>query len=264
MTLIVGILCSDGVVMASDSAATFSTVWGDTIRQSMTKLQVIADEHLLVGYSGAVGISQLITQTLNDMWSQKTLARLPAPQWMSAISQQIVKVSEHLRVTASQAGPRVSPYEVMETHCHTLLAGSPQEKPCLIRFNSLGAPEMATSDLPFVAIGSGQAIADPFLAFVRRIFWPSGLPSLAQGTFMATWTLDHAIKTHPGGVGGAIQLGIVEKTKKGDFRGRIVPEEERAEHEQNVVSIEDYLSKYQAPSQASAPPPELARQFGME
>ena len=41
--------------------------------------------------------------------------------------------------------------------------------PELIQCNHVGMTEAATTDLPFVAIGSGQELADPFLAFLRRI-----------------------------------------------------------------------------------------------
>ncbi|MGH7720250.1 MAG: hypothetical protein ACREON_15580 [Gemmatimonadaceae bacterium] len=78
MTLVVGILCKDGVVMASDSAATFGTSGIHTIgQQEVQKVQVLND-HILYSATGAVGISQLIADKLKAMW--KELARLNSPE----------------------------------------------------------------------------------------------------------------------------------------------------------------------------------------
>src|SRR5207245_1801501 len=75
----------------------------------------------------------------------------------------------------------------------------------LFQFNHQGSAEAATTHLPFVAIGSGQATADPFLAFIRRLFWPSKLPATGEGLFAGVWTVRHAIHTSPGGVADPIQ-----------------------------------------------------------
>lgn len=42
-------------------------------------------------------------------------------------------------------------------------------EPCLFQFDQQGAPEEAEDDLPFVSIASGQAIAEPFFTFIRRV-----------------------------------------------------------------------------------------------
>src|SRR5690606_12875728 len=68
-----------------------------------------------------------------------------------------------------------------------------QGKPELFQFTFDAASEQATGDIPFIAVGSGQQLADPFLAFLRRIFWKDHLPTLNEGIFAALWTLKHAI-----------------------------------------------------------------------
>jgi 20S proteasome alpha/beta subunit len=42
MTLIIGIKCSDGIVMGADGAATFGSLGQQTIRQGTKKLEVNA------------------------------------------------------------------------------------------------------------------------------------------------------------------------------------------------------------------------------
>jgi hypothetical protein len=96
--------------------------------------------------------------------------------------------------------------------CSTLVALPVNKDPTLIQFTPSCAHEEATKDLPFVAIGSGQLIADPFLAFVRRIFWgQSQLPNINQGVFAALWTLVHTTGTNPGGIGDPIQIAVLKR-----------------------------------------------------
>jgi hypothetical protein len=51
-----------------------------------------------------------------------------------------------------------------------------------------------------------MALADPFMAFLRGLFWqPMTLPTLVEGTFAAVWTLRQAIDVAPGGIGDPIR-----------------------------------------------------------
>ena len=84
-----------------------------------------------------------------------------------------------------------------------------QHVPYLFSFDYNGAPERATKELPFVAIGIGQPIADPFLAFLKRLLWLESQPTLAKGRLAAIWTIDHVRLTNPGGVGGKIQVAML-------------------------------------------------------
>ena len=68
----------------------------------------------------------------------------------------------------------------------TIVAMIVQHKPQLFQFMFDAASEQATEDIPFIAVGSGQSLADPFLAFLRRIFWSDRLRHLKillAGTF---------------------------------------------------------------------------------
>ena len=102
---------------------------------------------------------------------------------------------------------------------------------------------MATKDLPFVSIGIGQPIADPFLAFIRRIFWPDRLPNLSEGIFAVLWTLQHAIKTAPAGIGDPPQIIVLEQADR-EWKAREILEADMAEHKQSIESAEKALTDY--------------------
>ena len=54
-----------------------------------------------------------------------------------------------------------------------------------------------------MSIGSGQALADAFLAFLRDVRWERGeFPTINEGEFAAFWTIDESVRIAPGGIGG--------------------------------------------------------------
>ena len=62
MTLLVGVLCTDGVVIGSDSAATLES----GVLQSPVKKVHVVNDSILVATAGSVGLGSVF-----DMWSHK-------------------------------------------------------------------------------------------------------------------------------------------------------------------------------------------------
>jgi hypothetical protein len=154
-------------------------------------------------------------------------ARHPWQQIMELEMRAAVASQEALRHHASPA-------------TETLLAATINGQPELVHFDATCAPSIVTDDLPFVSIGAGQPIADPFLGFARRIFWPAGVPSLATATFTVLWTLIHAIECSAIGLAPPIQLATL--TRDGDqWVARDVTQNELEEHRQSVSEAEDAL-----------------------
>jgi hypothetical protein len=87
--------------------------------------------------------------------------------------------------------------------------------------------------LHFVSMGSGQLLADPFLAFVSRVLWREKPPNVQIGAFGMYWVLSHTIQYAPGGVGKPIKIAILKK-EKGEWVARSVEGDELQEPEQHV------------------------------
>jgi hypothetical protein len=90
-------------------------------------------------------------------------------------------------------------------------------------------PEFKTPGLWFASMGSGQPITDPFLGFLRRVFWPpqkQESPGISEGIFFATWALIHAIDVNPGGINGPLQLAVLKTDETGQPRARELLETE--------------------------------------
>ena len=232
MTLIVGILCSDGVVMASDSAATLSTGMSPTIGQQAVKKILNLSSAILYASTGSMGMSQLVWHTISTLWNRNPSPLKTAPDdgaLMKELGREIANtIGQYLQTGAltRQLGVDGSASLVK-----SMIAIPVQRIPTLFTFDFGGQPEKATAELPFVAMGSGQTIADPFLAFLKRLLWPQRLPNVAEGRLAAVWTIAHVTHTNPGGVGGDIQLWVLPRAPAQQMpTPREIPQAEIQEH----------------------------------
>jgi 20S proteasome alpha/beta subunit len=243
MTLIIGIKCSDGIVMGADGAATYAALGQSTIRQETKKLEIF-ENCVIVGVAGPIGLGQRIRAEIQALWvdgevklqdqkSAEVMRIIRGVIWNKHIGPEM----QVAHIAASVIGPQLA----QQSAIASTVVGLPlQESSSLIQFDHQGAPEEASATLPFVAIGSGQPIADPFLAFLRRLFWPDRLPTLNDGIFSTLWTLQHAIQTNPGGVSGPKQIMILEK-KNNVWKARELQEAELYEHEEAIQAHEKQL-----------------------
>lgn len=243
MTLIVGIRCHEGVVIGADSAATMGAPLGaPTIQQSMPKLDLLR-ERAIFGTSGAVGLRQMILEKLDQRWDdivgQPSLT--DARMLMSQEIRNIVAPQIHM---ASVYKNLVGEAEALgDAICLTMVALPFQDRPVLLSFTPQAASEEA-DDLPFIAIGSGQPQADPFLAFLRRVLWDNGYPqTVREAAFAVIWTLNHVIEVHPGGVAGAQQIAVLGK-ESGEWKARKLDIDTFQEHQLHIAGAEEELNKY--------------------
>lgn len=242
MTLIVGIKCMNGIVLGADGAASLGSLGQMTAMQPVKKLSKVTDK-ILLGVSGAVGLSQRIE---GEIKKHSNLHGREKADVMSELRKSIwTEILELEFKAAAMAAQVVGPAARNSCMCAAVVALPVKNNElALIQFDQNGSPEYATEDIPFVAIGSGQMLADPFLAFVRRMFWPNRLPSIAEGEFAVQWTLHHAIKTATGGIADPKQICVLEKNGN-NIAGRELSKDECKEHEEAVGRAEDYLKKFE-------------------
>jgi hypothetical protein len=230
--------------MASDSAATYGVHGTPTIgQQECRKIHRIADDALFSS-TGAVGISQIILDATARLVKDKRCNEnaFSPEHLMDMLGKNILQVVGPYLQTATYQKQLIG--DASASLCKTLFAFAYGKTPCLLQFDYNGAPERATEELPFIALGSGQNIADPFLAFLKRLLWHDKPPTMAEGRLVAVWTIDHVRRIHPGGVGGLIQLAtLAQKDGKGPLVTTILPRDEIQEHLQRVRAAEEALIK---------------------
>ncbi len=252
MTLIIGIKCSDGVVLGSDGAATFGTLGNTTIRQPIRRKLKIRQQCLVIGTSGPVGLGQRYAHELQELWASKKLSGAQPEAAMVLISQAFRAHCLAEIEVARQVSSLVGHAAAQSALAHTVVALPLRKKPCLIQFDHQGCPELASEDLPFISIGSGQQIADPFLALLRRLLWPDRQPTLAEGTFAVTWTLHHAIETNAGGVADPKQVVWLKESA-----AKELAEDELEEHLQLVQEVEGRLTTFIGQGDSSEYAPDI-------
>ena len=229
MTSLVGVLCSNGVVLGADSAATFSAGRLNTIEQPMKKLNVVAEQVVVAG-SGDVGLDQRFRAVLKKAYSDKAFQNSP----IDVVKNLCRKTIDDFTETYVKMGKYGA-----------LLAFACENRPCLCEFSIEDfQPELKTDQLWYCSMGSAQTITDPFLGFMRGVFWEKGPPRIQEAVFAVTWCLELAIELNPGGVNGPVRIAVLERNDRGHLSARILSEDELGEHQQNVVEVVRHLREF--------------------
>ena len=106
-------------------------------------------------------------------------------------------------------------------------------------------PHFKDEGIWYVSMGNGQHITDPFLAFIRNVFWGDSLPSLQEGIFAVTWALQHVIDVNPGGINKPIRVGVLTKALSDqDFSARFLDDSELQEHQNQILSSKNVLKEH--------------------
>lgn len=237
MTAIVGIFCSDGVVIGSDSSASFShTANFRTIEQKVKKVEIIADQVIIAG-TGMVGLGQRFTEIVREYWSAKKGANKTPIEVAKDLCALGIKDFVSTNVDKGNFGALMA------------FPSSKSKHPQLCEFPITDfQPEFKNENMWFVSMGCGQPITDPFLGLMRRVFWGDSPPTLNEGIFAVTWTLKHVIELNPGGINGPQQIAVLDA----DNHARLLKDDELQEHINNAEGAEIYLKAYKDILQGNA------------
>lgn len=248
MTLIVGIRCTDCVVVGSESAITFGP--SDrlpTIVQPFRQKIEIVDDRLIVAGTGKLGLGQRFVDVASKCWREIDPAqtnvldfgRIVAMNGRNDLAQTGATLGEYGALVAVPVGSRA---ELIEFAVEDL------------------QPELKTDDNWYVSMGSGQIVADPLLGFFRKVFWGDDPPQRQDGVFSMTMVLTLACEMAPIGVAKPLQIAILSVDSAGEPITQRLTEGELLEHEGNVNEALDHFRRYSGAlldvSGAARPPPQ--------
>jgi hypothetical protein len=230
MTILVGIRCKDGIVVGTDSAATFSA--GPQLRTieqpGVKKIAIVADR-VIVASTGEVGLGQRFGQVVHNAHEQRLFMKDPIE-----VGRQLAALA--VNDFASTKADRGSYGALVAFPAHSSFE--------LCEFATTNFQPELKRDIWYVSMGSGQPIADPCLGFIRQAFWADGAPpSSEDGVFAVVWTLAQAIKLNPGGINAPMQVAMLT-TRGGKPHARLLDAGEIAEHEANVEGAIEHLRQY--------------------
>ena len=194
---------------------------------------------MIVGISGSIGLSQFLIDSIRGLWDAGGLKSKHPVQGMGILRDTMrPHAVREIQAAAAVRGAIGDHAALQSAVCSTVIAVTLARSDYLFQFDHQAAPEAATEELPFLAIGSGQNIADPFLAFLRSIFWPKRLPVLSEGVLATLWSLSPTIETNPG-VADPIQImtlagGVIHE----------LDESELLEHRQAIDAAQRSLVEF--------------------
>lgn len=241
MTVLVGVKCTDGVVVGADSAATSAAGQTHLLKMASDKIEVIGGRVIVAG-TGQIGMGQRFTKIVSDAHDAKLFQG---------------KQVDVARQLAGLARNDFASTGCAQGQYGALVAAPMEDSGCLVEFAvSDFQPELKTAKLNFVAMGSGQLLAEPFVSFVARTFWESKTPDVQSAIFGVHWALAHTLRTAPGLVGPPIAIATLTKQKKG-WCAELLSDEVLGEQAQHMAAIEDSIAKYKEKllEGVEAPPP---------
>jgi hypothetical protein len=257
VTLLVGVLCSNGAVIAADRQATHGAMGQHTVGQSVTKVQVLHGE-ALYATSGHKGLGQQLCAVMDAR--QQEFKKQGCDHHLRKIQEALRPIVDAGFQTARHAagvlGTNVAAADCL---CGSLLAAAFADGLNLVEITPQVAVERMTNDMPFISMGSGKASADLFLGFLRKVYWPTKPPTIQEGALAAYWTIQHAIDMKVPGVGFSVDVFVVELKAK-SFTARKLDDAEVAEHADFMKESEETLRRLRnemTAAPAAQPPAEI-------
>lgn len=236
MTLIVGIKCTDGIVMGADSAQTMHGY----MHQSTKKLAKIGQD-LIIGSSGSGSVAHQLRWALDAAAGTGAIITKDLRSATDSLKRPMLEViKQNYQDSASLR--QVSSNPPSDPSSESLVALPVAKQVRLFHFNHACSPIEITDDVCFGSIGSGIFAANPFLLLIKRTWWANNQPSVADGIVATVWALDHAIKTSSGGVAEPKQL-ITLTRENGQWKAQEFSCDKLVEHHETIRRLEAKLGE---------------------
>jgi hypothetical protein len=249
VTILVGVRCSDGVAIGADGIATSAMGAFPLMHmESDPKIRIFGNS-VILATTGPIGYTQRLYHHVEAAVKGHVFANLDSREATTNISKRFLTDLQESK--APSWAPDGFGFG-------GLIAAATKDTPYLAEFATTNfQAELKTGKLFFGSMGSGQMLADPFLAFVCRVLWGSQMPTVDRGKFGVYWVLEHTIKLAPGKVGKPIQLATLQKIDG----AWVAKEQDTQESAQYIKSLEDYIGGFEQPAieaAAAEPVPEPA------
>ena len=228
MTVLVGILASDGAAVAADRQVTVGHVGLPT-----QKISPIGGDSL-VASCGSLALGQKIRMVFETHHAE--LRTHPYTEHLPAIEQAIRVVVTPTLQMAEKTRYVVPGAENNALACSlACIPFSDGLRLCHVDYD--GSIYCLDENLPYVTAGSGKINADPFIRFIWDVFWPEPghLPPLREAIFAAYWTVQMNIEYQSTGVGIGVDVWTVNRNGDGSY---VAAETDRARLEPSGMFIE--------------------------
>ena len=181
MTILVGVKCSDGVVIGADSAVTSAPLPGMLVmtETGASKIELPFDaEPVIVATTGSVGMSMRFFEELRDNYAKGQNIRRLLPNSAVKFATAVAAIAtNNFRSTYSP----IMQLPQIGFGLGALVGFVAENKPQVVEFDSVqfqpdfkGVKDDATGrwrTRPYATMGSGQTMGDPFLAEANHMIF---------------------------------------------------------------------------------------------
>lgn len=210
MTVLVGILASDGAAIAADRQVTVGHVG-----LPMLKIAPIGGDSLIAS-SGSLALGQKIRSVFETHHTE--LKARPYAEHLPAMEQAIRVVVTPTLQMAEKTRYVIPGAENNALACSlACIPFADGLRLCHVDWD--GSIYCLNENLPYVTAGSGKINADPFIRFIWDVFWPQPghLPPLREAIFAAYWTVQMNIEYQSTGVGIGVDVWTVNRNADGSY-----------------------------------------------
>lgn len=223
MTVVAAFLCTDGVVVAADSMLSVNIAGYPLAHHKGKKVHALMGDQLFA-YAGDQGLGARFRTIVELSHAQIPGVAHPLQYPLDLTASAHTQfASTNIDITNLDLNAVVAFHHQGVHYCSVFEGISLQ-------------PRLLDTDHFYAALGTGRVAADPFLRFLYETFCQGMQPPLRDAVFLATWAVQYAIETIPGGVADPIYIGILERAGEGGYAVRELADEERDER---LEAIED-------------------------
>ena len=220
MTLLVGILCKDGVVVAADRQVSEANIGMPT-----RKIDILGSNSVFAA-SGDVSVGQRVRAVLSE-WEGKADAK-----YTEAISTLSPKIAKEALLPSYQVAQAIGmPFENYPA-CISLFASVFKDGVHVACIDPSANFRELEKHSPFCCLGSGNASGLSFLTFIWSVFFADTSPSLSEGVFAAYWTVQVAIELQSLYVGLGVDVCVLPS--ENNKNAEMVSESELRENDELI------------------------------
>jgi 20S proteasome alpha/beta subunit len=211
MTLLVGIYCKQGAVLAADKQASHGTPGQFTVGQPTTKIKALGDS-ILFASSGPIGLGQQLCHIVEA--DQKEIPNRNYHSYATLAQKKFREIVDPAFQTAAHAIRVIGQVAQSDSVCGSLLAARFKDGIKLIEISPQCGVEHLTDTLPFVCLGTGKSNADPFLRYIWSVFFDKRQPNLNEAVLAAYWTVKVGIDLKSFGVGFDVDVFVLDEAEE--------------------------------------------------
>lgn len=237
MTVLVGIYCDDGIVIAGDQQATHGTATRPTVGSPVTKISIIRHDVGLFAYSGFTGLGQQINAVFERLIDPNRTYFDQVPAFQGHVHNAVMNFAQRAKSLVD-----FYPDGQGEVPGKSLVAARFNDGLKLFEVTPIGSCDLI-NDSRWTSIGSGQQNADPVLAFLWDIYWKDRPPRVEEAVLTAYWAVKATIASETMGVGFDIDVFVIDATATGT-RVRQISQQQLTDDEDFISRVKDGMRAF--------------------